>query len=504
MSLHLLLILFATLVGGGGWLCDDDANVLVHALPDNTETCKLVDRWSEFTASDEVKSRLQPQLLGIGVQKGGTTSLHRYVHHMTFIEPSKTKELHYFDFKKTVPAMMEEIEDNMNLLRLAEMTGKGLITGNHSTIDEWLKNKKAVHGISSSKYWKPFVRQNAFLLYKLYLSNWKDAYSRTKCNEEKMTCHIDEKYERVGFEITPGYISNRYSPYAIRYSVPHWDKLKFLLILRNPAQRVFSGLYQMHEDVPMEKMEAIVTKEIDALKKCYEETMALKHLDTCKFAHFQYVDMHTCLTKYSLLSKKTPWFSANYYGWSTIQASADRRSLYDGHVMRGIYVDQIVNYLCAGFSPEQFIVVTSEELKEQHLQVMDRAMAALGREVDVIPGHEKVMERVRHLNRRAMGRYGSDAIQDKLDEFFRPFNAQLIQLLMSQKFNVNMEYIVKEFGPHKHQNDEDREASDDGDADDDADEDDVNDDDNDDEGGDDDEDDHDDDDDNDNDNDDHA
>ena len=46
--------------------------------------------------------RLKPEFIILGVQKGGTTSLHDYVSQHKDIIPPKSKELHFFDSNKTL------------------------------------------------------------------------------------------------------------------------------------------------------------------------------------------------------------------------------------------------------------------------------------------------------------------------------------------------------------------------------------------------------------------
>jgi len=44
--------------------------------------------------------KVKPTLLIIGVQKGGTTSLHNYLSQHPTLSSSKEKELHFFDTNK--------------------------------------------------------------------------------------------------------------------------------------------------------------------------------------------------------------------------------------------------------------------------------------------------------------------------------------------------------------------------------------------------------------------
>jgi hypothetical protein len=118
-----------------------------------------------------------------------------------------------------------------------------------------------------------------------------------------------------------------------------------------------------------------VREEVHILSHCYNSTLGMSFmapaagirldadpwLARCRDPHAMYLALHHCAVKHRY-NASHPWF----YRF-TNRRSGDLEGgrgilpLYEGLVLRGMYADQILNLLCAGFRPDQIMVVTSCE-----------------------------------------------------------------------------------------------------------------------------------------------
>ena len=84
------------------------------------------------------------------------------------------------------------------------------------------------------------------------------------------------------------------------------------------------------------------------LGRCRDPRSMYKALQSCANAHRS--DVHE------------PWFFRFTLDTSALAKDGIGRNasdMYEGVAMRGFYADQLLNYLCAGFRPEQILVVTN-------------------------------------------------------------------------------------------------------------------------------------------------
>lgn len=182
----------------------------------------------------------------------------------------------------------------------------------------------------------------------------------------------------VPFEITPRYICDMRTPYNMQLSLPHAKEVKLVLILRDPTPRAWSAFFQsvwqrFWQD---EVYEEVVSEEMSILRACYNHTIGMSFmepvkgakggpwLNRCRDPHAMYRELQTCANAHRS-DVHQPWFyrfTLDPRALSPDGIGHNASDMYEGVAMRGIYADQILNYLCAGFRPEQILVITNGEL----------------------------------------------------------------------------------------------------------------------------------------------
>ena len=175
---------------------------------------------------------------------------------------------------------------------------------------------------------------------------------------------------------------------------------------------------------------------------------------TCKTGHQQYRDLHRCLAAFDLQElgvQQAPWFE--FYLQNTIgkelltkPTSISLRRHFQGHAHRGMYVDQLANYLCAGFDPEQFLIYTSLELHDNPQGVLQSISKRMGHELEVHEAHQPLLERGVRLNSRSKGRQVPDRLRRQLHALFEPFSFRLIHFLDAFGFQYNRTAMLSELG----------------------------------------------------------
>jgi len=131
-----------------------------------------------------------------------------------------------------------------------------------------------------------------------------------------------------------------------------------------------------------------------------------------------------------------------------------------GIVARGIYVDQLINYLCAGFQPESLLILTQGGLPSLHVRpaltngtgelAQDPLATAqrIAAHVGVSGAVEREWPFANDVQRqsRTQGRVMPALVAAMLEELYAPHTHLLMKLLRSNKFNTNVSAIEQEFG----------------------------------------------------------
>ena len=352
---------------------------------------------------------------GLGVQKSGTTALHYFLEHLSGIRTGRLKEEHFFD--------------------------------QHSI---------SQHGPNNANVTTKDVRAQ----YLRYLRGWPRARQVTRCSRATMRCHLTQGgLEDATIEITPSYIADRRVPWIMHEILPHATEVKLLLILREPVARTLSGFFQVCKTCGERRMRRVLPRELQLLRKCYAATAGFgagygtgmakaPTAGACATGHEQMARMHACVHA-DVEKDNKPWFGQ----FTRMSAPAAERfhknpargsDPYQGVIFRGIYVDSIKNYLCAGFRPEQFLIMTTSELHADMEAAVDRLARFVGK---------KLTPKVRGLfhaegyrkNSKSSGHRLPSAFDKELQDFFRPYNEALLELLMNNSFDINAKYLVEEF-----------------------------------------------------------
>lgn len=229
--------------------------------------------------------------------------------------------------------------------------------------------------------------------------------------------------------------------------LPH---VRLLMILRNPVARAISGYYQLrnfHKTDPQVKgtggsldiralraMKSLFGDEIRLLKRCH------KHLSLtqgCHGASHQLDHFLECVAQAKKdLDLQGQWFQR--FSNDTLRWQQTGLVFHEGMLLRGYYADQIRNFLCAGFKPEQLILATSSELRNDMGKVLDRIADAFGqRRIQ-----QWSMDEARANSQTAL--VPSKKNIQKLLDFMRPQVEELIDLVENEGINANVTALRKE------------------------------------------------------------
>ena len=349
------------------------------------------------------------------MQKSGTSAFHYFLERLNGIRTGHLKEEHFFDQQ----SIAQHGPDNAN--------------------------------VAASDVRAQYLR---------YLRSWPPARQTTNCSQTTMQCQpIDGGFDDVTIEITPSYIADRRVPWIMHEILPHATEVKLLLVLREPVARTLSGFFQVCKTCHGSLMEQVLPRELELLKKCYAATAGFgagygtrmakaPTARVCATGHEQMARMHACVHADAEKDDK-PWF-----GQFTRMSVAEEerfhenphrgRDPYQGVIFRGIYVDSIKNYLCAGFRPEQFLIMTTSELRADMQAAVDRLARFVGKKLT--PMDAGLFEAEDYeKNSKSAGHHLSAAIEKDLRNFFRPYNEALLELLMNNNFDIHEKYLAEEF-----------------------------------------------------------
>ena len=182
------------------------------------------------------------------------------------------------------------------------------------------------------------------------------------------------------YEITPRYLTDYRVPFNMWQLMPSPQQAKFILMLRHPTSRTWSAFFQTLKQKDWDNHTFLqqTREEIALLRQCYNTSMGymaqdkavlsgtqwpgMNTLHMCKDPRSSYMQFQDCVMQHSP-NASHPWFF--HYTQFEVdgmpQFSPKDRVRYEGITMRGLYVDQLFNYLCAGFHPQQFLVMTTGE-----------------------------------------------------------------------------------------------------------------------------------------------
>ncbi|EGD78994.1 hypothetical protein PTSG_01965 [Salpingoeca rosetta] len=263
------------------------------------------------------------------------------------------------------------------------------------------------------------------------------------------------------------YLSDRRSPWSLHEVLPHAAQVKLVLQIRDPVTRTLSGFRQGSPGDTVDEFAAVTSTELHLLHHCYNSSLQLAHPSpkttgdssnpfgiTCNTGHHQYAALYRCVSALAesadgkALTQDRPWFQhfTRKGNKELLQQHVSLKLLkkYEGHVHRSIYVDQLINFLCAGFRPDQFIVVTTTELKADAEGVLHRIATALDRPSQLAAQARKRVLSGIHANMHRHSHTMPDAMERELQEFFQPYNQRLLDVLDFYGFVFNRTAMIHE------------------------------------------------------------
>mgnify|MGYP001490604166 CR=1 FL=1 len=252
--------------------------------------------------------------------------------------------------------------------------------------------------------------------------------------------------------------------------------VKFVVLLRHPALRAYSAMFHNSNTSQLADFEAVVGREMVILDACYNQGFNLSR--GCVPAVQQYRQFRRCLQAWQERTGDTdPWFSRSMDNldigglgdfldveripgiravdrskvlpedddhipapvrrkWHSDLATRQRIRWYEGLLLRGAYADQLRNFICEGFKPRQFLLVTLGELSANLTSVVERIAEFALEGADAQPKRDTLMQGLRaleamphvNLNHKSQGQMPS-SVYERLHAFFAPYNADLMQFL---------------------------------------------------------------------------
>lgn len=117
---------------------------------------------------------------------------------------------------------------------------------------------------------------------------------------------------------------------------------------------------------------------------------------------------------------------------------------HEGVVMRGIYVDQLKNFLCAGWKPEQIFITFTFKLHAEPLKLLKEIASFVGIPFNIDIHLEKQLnagEQVQRASRTHLHDPITSEVKDSFTELNREYNEALIHFLNQHNFVCNISLI---------------------------------------------------------------
>ncbi|KAL6051132.1 hypothetical protein QOT17_019397 [Balamuthia mandrillaris] len=252
-----------------------------------------------------------------------------------------------------------------------------------------------------------------------YLSLWPE--------EQEQQTQPTRSPSTVLVEVTPAYMVLLRSPWLMQQVLGKEDLIphvKLVFVLRNPIQRAYSGYFQGELGTP-EEFHNITQHYLGVSRACDHLLQQPKEDGQCVSGLELDPPFLKCFTEHCHMrcfSRKYPHL----------------------FLTRGLYVSQIRNFLCAGFSPEQMIFFASHELAERRMDVLRRISEFVGRPLEFKSEEDK--EAVTDglgSNHKSEGDM-TEETKAVLREFYGAATQELMAFLEQGNFRVDMAAMRKE------------------------------------------------------------
>ena len=311
-------------------------------------------------------------------------------------------------------------------------------------------------------------------------------------------CTGNARPEDHPFEITPRYLSDLRVPYNMMQQLPHAKQVKLVAILRHPTPRAWSAFFQTARP-PMWKRQTFVDharEEVRLVRKCYNSSLAFSLLaaeipghrpmrldaahvrqTSCREPITAYVAFQRCVQAH-VRDQEEPWFLKYTQAYAEMprKFGVMEEAPFQGNVVRGFYVDHLINYLCAGFEPQDMLILTQgrcggvgvwgggagggereespdwrrvmaarplfpAELRDNATSVAERVAQHAG--VDFVMETEKWFKQGVSKQHKSVGPIPAEVVP-LLNELYAPYNDMLLKLILSNPFVANKGALVHE------------------------------------------------------------
>lgn len=255
---------------------------------------------------------------------------------------------------------------------------------------------------------------------------------------------------------TPHYLYAPSVPFELRQFHPKPDKLKFIIMLRNPIDRAWSSYWFQHSHLfnaagndtgSFEEFEKLALREI-IRRPLFEECMSKELLTLGHGATTTAYNAPYDIANSSSITNTTPTVSRHNY-FQTLQTCFGpnnfRSSKLGGrHIDKGIYIDQITRWTLNFPSPpslDNFHFIFYEHWKENPREEMNKLLMFLAPNDDIKDrllfaeegsGISYVSKRLVKPNKISRSMNMSTSLRSKLQEFYNPYNELLDKFLNVQ------------------------------------------------------------------------
>lgn len=225
--------------------------------------------------------------------------------------------------------------------------------------------------------------------------------------------------------------------------LPNNSNLTILFILREPISRAVSGFFnsqnRFHNNVTLDNF---LLTEMMILKLCYERTLSLRK--KCESSLNRMSNLAKCVSQYHPLTNSFHyWYQSLTSRVAHLDENwqwghADKNSFFpDAVLLRGLYIDQIRNYICAGFHPSQIMIVTYSQLVNSHISILSKIQKRYGFSTNITTSFPI-------SNSKSHGRKPSPYVLRQIEEFFELYNKQAIDYILQNGFDVDIDYLTME------------------------------------------------------------
>jgi hypothetical protein len=280
-------------------------------------------------------------------------------------------------------------------------------TKNHSIIpsDEELHffDRFWPHGWDNSQDMAPAIRS--------YAERWQHQSS-----------NLDKT---VRLEKTPKYIYGYEVPWrmAKMYGALRTD-LKLFAILRDPIDRAVSGYFHERKELDRAVVEQSIDEDLFSALGILEECYGIITLHKKKCPTFE----EEALRQKVFATCAVNALPENCEGCSDQSTMITRALELSSVLERGVYVDQVQRYLCAGFSAHNLLILPFTKFTslspDQVVEVLESFKD--GTDIDM-PLHKHLDKKI---NSRTRDFVLSESTRQRLQEFFDPWNKRLGQFFV--------------------------------------------------------------------------